>query len=160
MASDFLLVVANPSQSGRGKLGYVPSVPMFSSLVVAKPFPKRARKTRVRPVCPQVPRPQVPPDGTVPILGCGKWGTSRLSPNLSSERSSARSPALGAAENPAFRVTTARRWPAQSVGIDFNPDAPGALIGHAFDLNLDCLWSLAGCRDWNQLLPAVEDRGQ
>jgi hypothetical protein len=73
----------------------------------------------------------------------------------SPEHAGARYPVLNAPENAAFRVTTARRWPAQSVGVDFSPEAPGVLIGHAFDLKLRCLWSFGGCRTWNQLLPAL-----
>jgi hypothetical protein len=76
----------------------------------------------------------------------------------SSEHHSARNPVLIAPENAAFRVTTAHRWPAQSVGVDFSPEAPNGLVKRAFDLKLRCLWSFAGCRTWNQLLPAVEDQ--
>jgi hypothetical protein len=74
----------------------------------------------------------------------------------SREHEGARKPGLSAAEHPDFRVTTARRWPAQSVGVDFSPEAPKGLVEHAFDLELRCLWSFAGCRSWNQLLPAVD----
>ena len=59
-----------------------------------------------------------------------------------------------------FHVSPSRRSPSQSVGITFTPDAPSGLVTRAFDLKLRCLWSFAGCRTWNQLLPAVEDRSQ
>jgi hypothetical protein len=74
----------------------------------------------------------------------------------SPEHTGARDPILSGAENLAFRVTTARRWPAQSVGVDFSPEAPKELVDHAFDLRPRCLWSFERCRSWNQLLPAIE----
>lgn len=74
----------------------------------------------------------------------------------SKEHITGRNPSLIAAESPAYRVSTSRTWPAQSVGIAFTPDAPRELVNHAFDLKLRCLWSLAGCRTWNQLLPAAD----
>jgi len=48
------------------------------------------------------------------------------------------------------------KWPEFQTGVYFTRDTPGELLGHAFDLHLRCLWSLAGCRTANQLLPQVE----
>ncbi len=48
------------------------------------------------------------------------------------------------------------KWPDFQTGVYFTRDTPGELLGHAFDLHLRCLWSLAGCRTANQLLPQSE----
>lgn len=69
-----------------------------------------------------------------------------------------RNPSLSPTAGDPFRVSSSRRSPSQSVGVSFTPDAPNELVLRAFDLKLRCLWSLAGCRTWSQLLPAVEDR--
>jgi hypothetical protein len=78
----------------------------------------------------------------------------------SPERPNGRNSGLSGAEGSPSRLSTSRRWPAQSVGIDFSPGAPKELVAHAFDLNLNCIWSFAGCRTWNQLLPAAEELGR
>lgn len=69
-------------------------------------------------------------------------------------------PALSPTEENSFRVSPSRRSPSRSVGITFTPDAPNGLVTRAFDLKLRCLWSFAGCRTWNQLLPEVEESGR
>jgi hypothetical protein len=48
------------------------------------------------------------------------------------------------------------KWPDFQTGVYFTRDAPGELLGHAFDLRLRCLWSLAGCQTADQLLPQAE----
>jgi hypothetical protein len=65
-------------------------------------------------------------------------------------------PSLSAAAGPGYRLSTSRKQPAQSVGIDLTPAVRRELVSQAFDLKLRCLWSLAGCRTWNQLVPAAE----
>jgi hypothetical protein len=55
-----------------------------------------------------------------------------------------------------YRITPARAGPSQSIGIALTPDAPEEIVRAAFDLRLHCMWSLGGCRRWNQLLPSVE----
>jgi hypothetical protein len=44
----------------------------------------------------------------------------------------------------------------QSIGIALTPDTPEEVVRAAFDLRLNCVWSLGGCRRWSQLLPPVE----
>ncbi len=48
------------------------------------------------------------------------------------------------------------KWAGVQEGIYFTRDTPTVLLGHAFDVRLRCLWSLAGCRTVNQLLPQAE----
>ena len=48
------------------------------------------------------------------------------------------------------------KWLDFQTGVYFTRDTPGELLGHAFDLHLHCLWSLAGCRTSNQLRPQAE----
>ena len=55
-----------------------------------------------------------------------------------------------------YRQNTFARWPHQTVRIAFTPEAPNELVRHAFDLRLSCLWSFAGCRTWEQVLPFTE----
>jgi hypothetical protein len=43
-----------------------------------------------------------------------------------------------------------------NTGVYFNRDTPPELLGHAFDLHLYCLWSLAGCKTANEVLPHAE----
>lgn len=74
----------------------------------------------------------------------------------SKEHISESNPSLSAAADPGYRVSTSRKQPAQSVGIVLTPATRREFVSHAFDLKLRCLWSLAGCRTWNQLLPAAE----
>jgi hypothetical protein len=59
-------------------------------------------------------------------------------------------------ESPYYRVSHTSKWPDLGTGVAFTRDAPGDLVAHAFDLQLGCLWSLAGCRTANQLLPEAE----
>jgi len=54
-----------------------------------------------------------------------------------------------------YRMTHSGAWPDKSVGIAFTPSATKGLVNDAFDLKLHCLWSLAGCKTWSQLLPQV-----
>jgi hypothetical protein len=58
--------------------------------------------------------------------------------------------------HPRYRITPSRAAPSQSIGIALTPDAPDQIAGSAFDFRLSCVWSLGGCRRWNQLLPAVQ----
>lgn len=55
-----------------------------------------------------------------------------------------------------YRVLPARSEPSQGVSIALTPEAPEEIIRNAFDLRLDCLWSLGGCRKWSELLPGIE----
>jgi len=48
------------------------------------------------------------------------------------------------------------KWADDQRGIYFTRDTPAGLLGHAFDVRLRCLWSLAGCRTVRQLLPQAE----
>ncbi len=58
--------------------------------------------------------------------------------------------------HPSYRITPARAGPSQSIGIALTPDAPREIVRAGFDLRLRCVWSLGGCRQWNQLLPSIE----
>jgi len=60
-----------------------------------------------------------------------------------------------AAKDATYCVTPSRAWPNKSVGIAFTPNAPEELVNRAFDLKLHCLWSVAGCKTWSELLPQV-----
>jgi hypothetical protein len=59
------------------------------------------------------------------------------------------------AEDVTYRVTPSNEWPDKSVRIAFKPNASGELVNSAFDLNLHCISSLAGCNTWSQILPQV-----
>lgn len=61
-------------------------------------------------------------------------------------------------EHPSYVVRPARDVPSQSIGIALTPEAPEELRRNAFDLKLQCLWSLGGCRRWNQILPSIARR--
>lgn len=58
-------------------------------------------------------------------------------------------------ESPNYQVSH-RKWPVLNADVYFTRDAPPALLSHAFDLNLQCVWSLRGCRTANELLPEAE----
>jgi hypothetical protein len=58
-------------------------------------------------------------------------------------------------EDVTYRVTPSNQWPDKSVRIAFTPKASGELVNSAFDLNLHCLWPIAGCNTWSELLPQV-----
>jgi hypothetical protein len=48
------------------------------------------------------------------------------------------------------------RCPDLCMNVDFTRDASPELLRHAFGLKLHCIWSIAGCRTSNQLLPDAE----
>lgn len=58
-------------------------------------------------------------------------------------------------EYSAYRITTSRSFPDNSVGVALTPSTPQELANGAFDLKLQCLWSLTGCKTWRELLPQV-----
>jgi hypothetical protein len=58
-------------------------------------------------------------------------------------------------EQAVYRVTSSSAWPDKSVGIALTPDTSQELVNRAFDLRLQCLWSLTGCKSWRELLPQV-----
>lgn len=59
-------------------------------------------------------------------------------------------------ESPNYQVSHYFKWPRLFTDIDFTPDAPTELVSHAFNLKLQCVWSLRGCRTANELLPEAE----
>lgn len=63
-------------------------------------------------------------------------------------------------EHPSYILRPGRDTPSQSIGIALTPSAPADLLHNAFDLHLQCLWSLGGCRRWNQLLPGLPNHSQ
>lgn len=74
-----------------------------------------------------------------------------------SYRSGAMSPADD--ESPNYSVRNYFKWPDMSLEIVFTPAASPELVRHAFDVHLNCLLSLHGCRTAWQLLPqASEDQ--
>jgi hypothetical protein len=61
-------------------------------------------------------------------------------------------------ESPDYRVTRYFKWPAQTIQVMFTPTAPRNLAHHAFDIRLNCIWYLRGCRTADEVLPlAGED---
>jgi hypothetical protein len=62
-------------------------------------------------------------------------------------------------DSPDYRVSDYFKWPELQINVDFTPHAPVQLVHHAFDLNLNCIWQLLGCRSAKELLPlAWQDR--
>jgi hypothetical protein len=59
-------------------------------------------------------------------------------------------------ESPNYVVYHYFKTPDLSTGVYFNRDTPPELLRHAFDLHLHCLWSLAGCKTANEMLPQAE----
>lgn len=55
-----------------------------------------------------------------------------------------------------YTVVPSRRKPDWSVGVTLSPETDSELARRAFAINLNCLWSLSGCRTWKQLLPNVQ----
>jgi hypothetical protein len=55
----------------------------------------------------------------------------------------------------AYRLTPSGAWPDKSVGIALTPNTPQDLVNRAFDVKLHCLWSLAGCKAWREVLPDI-----
>lgn len=60
-------------------------------------------------------------------------------------------------ESPEYRVTHYFKWPDLDTEVVFTPAAPPWLVQHAFDVRLNCIWSLRGCRTVTQVLPSVEN---
>lgn len=63
---------------------------------------------------------------------------------------------LGPNEGAAYHIKTSSAWPDKMVKIALTPYAPQELVNRAFDVKLHCLWSLAGCKTWREVLPNVE----
>jgi len=59
-------------------------------------------------------------------------------------------------ESPNYQVSHYFKCPTLCMGVYFTRDASPELLRHAFGLNLRCIWSIAGCRTANQLLPDAE----
>jgi hypothetical protein len=59
-------------------------------------------------------------------------------------------------ESPHYRVTHFRKWPEWETSILLTPEVSPKFKAHAFDLRLNCLWSVRGCRTVDQLLPSVD----
>lgn len=66
---------------------------------------------------------------------------------------------MARSEGAAYKITTSSAWPDKSVGIALTPNAPEELVNRTFDVNLHCLWSLAGCKTWRDILPHVRSDG-
>jgi hypothetical protein len=60
-------------------------------------------------------------------------------------------------ESPDYSVGHYFKWPKQHTGIVFMKDVSPTLKRHAFDVELQCFWSIAGCRLANQLLPMADE---
>jgi hypothetical protein len=61
-------------------------------------------------------------------------------------------------ESPDYRVTRYFKWPALGIQVNFTPAVPTNLLNHAFDIRLNCIWYLRGCRIADEVLPlAAED---
>lgn len=60
-------------------------------------------------------------------------------------------------ESPNYQVSHYFQCPdLLCMNVDFTRDASPELLRHAFGLKLHCIWSIAGCRTSNQLLPDAE----
>jgi len=59
-------------------------------------------------------------------------------------------------ESPDYEVAHYFKWPTLQTHVYFTREAPVALLPHAFNLYLRCVWSLRGCETANQLLPEAE----
>ena len=66
---------------------------------------------------------------------------------------------MGGSKGAAYKITTSSAWPDKSVGIALTPTAPEELINRTFDVKLHCLWSLAGCNSWREVLPHIRPDG-
>lgn len=62
---------------------------------------------------------------------------------------------LGRNEGASYSIATSPVWPEKRVGVALTPNAPQELADHAFDVKLHCLWSLAGCESWREVLPRI-----
>ncbi len=56
-------------------------------------------------------------------------------------------------ESPEYLVTRYHQWPELNLSISFTPLAPVTLTRHAFELSLNCLWRIDGCRTSKQIFP-------
>jgi hypothetical protein len=54
-------------------------------------------------------------------------------------------------ENPEFRVSGGD----QHLSASYTPDATPSMTSHAFKVNLDCFWSVTGCRHAKQIAPLL-----
>lgn len=59
-------------------------------------------------------------------------------------------------ESPNYQVSHYFQCPDLCMNVYFTRDASPELLRHAFGLKLRCIWSIAGCRTSNQLLPDAE----
>jgi hypothetical protein len=62
---------------------------------------------------------------------------------------------LGRREGAPYSITTSRASPDNSVGIALTPNTSQELVSRAFDVKLNCLWSVSGCNAWREVLPHV-----
>jgi hypothetical protein len=56
-------------------------------------------------------------------------------------------------QSPEYRVTNYFKWPRLTLLVEFTPQAPNELTHHAFDIRLNCIWSIFGCQTARDLLP-------
>jgi hypothetical protein len=56
-------------------------------------------------------------------------------------------------QSPDYRVRSYFKWPRLTLRVEFTPHAPPELAHHAFDIRLNCIWSLRGCQTARDLLP-------
>jgi hypothetical protein len=99
------------------------------------------------------------PAGVPPPPADGKLGAVII--GLSSKKTITSRVSYSTTEtHPLYRVTPARNAPSQSIGIELTPGVSDEIARRAFDLRLNCIWTLAGCRRWSQLLPSVESLTQ
>jgi len=63
-------------------------------------------------------------------------------------------------ESPDYLAESYFKWPELTLRVVFTPAAQGQLVKHAFDLHLNCVWQLRGCRTARQLLPVAWDDKQ
>ena len=95
-------------------------------------------------------------------LSYGVWLSTRRAPALSATVSlksqiSDRRLSDEVDESPNYVVGHTSNWPDSNRQVSLTRDAPPELAKHAFDIQLRCLSSLAGCETAAQLLPEVEN---
>ena len=63
-------------------------------------------------------------------------------------------------ESPEFGIDESDAYRGRQLRVGFTPAAPPDLVRHAFDVHLNCVWQLRGCRAVEEILPETWDDKQ
>lgn len=63
-------------------------------------------------------------------------------------------------ESPEFAIDESDAYRGRQLHVGFTPAAPPGLVRHAFDVHLNCVWRLRGCRAVEEILPETWDDKQ